>query len=64
MQLIRAARAAQHHAVRAIALRGLTHSLTHLLLTAAATVAAQAWDAGHRVADIHPARTDRKPAGG
>nr|WP_228873843.1 hypothetical protein [Streptomyces halstedii] len=64
MRHTRAARTAQHHAVRAIALRGLAHPLTHVLLAAAATAAAQAWDAGHRVSDLHPARTDRKPAGG
>ncbi|MDT0432896.1 hypothetical protein [Streptomyces salyersiae] len=60
MRHIRAARTAQRHAVRAIALRGLAHPLTHVLLAAAATAAAQAWDAGHRVTDLHPARTDRK----
>ncbi|MFD5065266.1 hypothetical protein [Streptomyces sp. NPDC058394] len=58
---IRLARIAQHGAVRAIAARGLAHPLTLALLAAAATAAARAWDAGHRVNDIHPAsqRTER-----
>ncbi|MFB7982977.1 hypothetical protein [Streptomyces vinaceus] len=51
---IPAARTAQHHVVRAIAARGLTHPLTQALLAAAVLTAAAAWDAGHRVADIHP----------
>ncbi|OKK05281.1 hypothetical protein AMK09_37635 [Streptomyces sp. CB02488] len=59
MHYIRAARTAQHRAVRALAVRGLAHPLTHLLLAAAATAAAQAWDAGHRVTELHPVRTDR-----
>ncbi|MFG2676914.1 hypothetical protein [Streptomyces sp. NPDC048445] len=63
MHYIRAARTAQHRAVR-VAVRGLAHPLTHLLLAAAATAAAQAWDAGHRVTELHPVRTDRNPTGG
>ncbi|WP_434600207.1 hypothetical protein [Streptomyces sp. A5-4] len=60
MHHIRVARTAQHLAVRAITLRGLAHPLTLALLAAAATAAAQAWDAGHQVADIHPAGTAQK----
>ncbi|MFE7574676.1 hypothetical protein ACFU5Z_08060 [Streptomyces sp. NPDC057521] len=63
---IRAARAAQKRAARAIAARGLAHPLTRILLAAAATAAAQAWEAGHRVTDIHPAhhaRTERNHGG-
>ncbi|WP_331737345.1 hypothetical protein OG520_44755 (plasmid) [Streptomyces sp. NBC_00984] len=56
MHPIRAARIAQHHAVRAITARGLAHPITLTLLAAAATAAARAWDAGHRVTDTHPAR--------
>ncbi|WP_329449107.1 hypothetical protein OG906_41065 (plasmid) [Streptomyces sp. NBC_01426] len=48
------ARTAQHHAVRAIAARGLRHPLTQALLAAAVLTAAAAWEAGHRVTDIHP----------
>ncbi|MEU4506820.1 hypothetical protein [Streptomyces sp. NPDC024089] len=62
MHHIRAAQTAQHCAVRAITARGLAHPLTLALLAAAATAAARAWDAGHRVADIHPAKTE-DPAG-
>lgn len=62
--LIAAARAAQHRAARAIATRGLAHPFTRVLLAAAATAAAQAWDAGHRVTDLHSARTERKHNGG
>ncbi|OEJ36327.1 hypothetical protein [Streptomyces agglomeratus] len=51
---IRAARTAQQHAVRAIAARGLAHPITHALLAAAALAAAGAWEAGHRVTDLHP----------
>ncbi|MFH8894257.1 hypothetical protein [Streptomyces sp. NPDC017949] len=51
---IPAARTAQHHAVRAIAARGLTHPLTQALLAAAVFTAAAAREAGHRVTDIHP----------
>ncbi|MFF1560993.1 hypothetical protein [Streptomyces sp. NPDC058279] len=53
------ARTVQHHAVRAIAARGLSHPLTQALLVAAALTAAAAWDAGHRVTDIHPPLTRR-----
>ncbi|GGZ96819.1 hypothetical protein GCM10010371_65930 [Streptomyces subrutilus] len=56
-----AARTAQHHAVRAIAVRGLAHPLTCALLAAAALTAAAAWDAGHRVADLHPAPRAARP---
>ncbi|MCX4851871.1 hypothetical protein [Streptomyces sp. NBC_00893] len=58
MHPIRAARAAQHHAVRAITTRGLAHPLTLALLAVAATAAARAWDAGHPVTETHlaPAR--------
>ncbi|MFD3719858.1 hypothetical protein [Streptomyces sp. NPDC058674] len=51
------ARTAQHHAVRAIAARGLAHPLTRVLLAAAALTAAAAWESGHRVTDIHPPLT-------
>ncbi|MET9940384.1 hypothetical protein [Streptomyces halstedii] len=61
---IPAARTAQHLAARAATVCGLAHPLTHILLAAAATAAAQAWDAGHPVTDLHPARPERKPAGG
>lgn len=48
------ARTAQHHAVRAIAVRGLNHRLTQALLAAAVLTAVAAWEAGHRVTDLHP----------
>ncbi|KKD11000.1 hypothetical protein ACM6O1_38990 (plasmid) [Streptomyces coelicolor] len=54
--LIHAARAAQHRAARAAARIGTAHPLTRMLLAAAAVAAAAAWDAGHRVADLHPPR--------
>ncbi|HEY9327062.1 MAG TPA: hypothetical protein VIS09_02285 [Streptomyces sp.] len=41
--------------MRAIAALGLAHPITLALLAAAATAAARAWDAGHPVADTHPA---------
>ncbi|MYW08576.1 hypothetical protein GT034_09500 [Streptomyces sp. SID2563] len=63
MHRIRAARAAQKRAARAIAARGLAHPLTRILLAAAATAAAQAWEAGHRVTDIHPAHPERNHGG-
>ncbi|MDJ1645156.1 hypothetical protein [Streptomyces pakalii] len=64
MTLIRHARTAQHLAVRALTLHGLAHPVTHVLLAAAATAAAQAWDAGHRVQALHPhARTERTTGG-
>ncbi|MFI0596582.1 hypothetical protein [Streptomyces griseus] len=56
MPLIRTARTAQYLAVRAITLQGLAHPVTRLLLAAAATAAAQAWDAGHRVQVLHVPR--------
>ncbi|MFH9298825.1 hypothetical protein [Streptomyces sp. NPDC017520] len=59
--LIRAARTAQHLAVRALAAHGLAHPLTLVLLAAASTTAARAWEAGHRVTDIHPANTASSP---
>ncbi|MFC9602445.1 hypothetical protein ACFTTN_03135 [Streptomyces niveus] len=51
--LISAARAAQHHAARAALARGLRHPITRTLLAAAAMAAATAYQAGHRVHDIH-----------
>ncbi|MEW2308941.1 hypothetical protein [Streptomyces sp. NPDC006864] len=54
--LIRAARTAQHLAVRALTAHGLAHPLTLALLAAASTAAARAWEAGHQVTDIHPSR--------
>ncbi|MDX3208710.1 hypothetical protein [Streptomyces scabiei] len=61
--LIEAARAAQHLAARAATAAGPTHPLTRLLLAVAALAAAAAWEAGHRVADLHHSRSpaDRKP---
>ncbi|MEU8598405.1 hypothetical protein AB0D07_32700 [Streptomyces globisporus] len=56
---IRAARTAQHLAVRAITLHGLAHPLTLALLAAASTAAARAWDRGHSVHSIHPAPAQR-----
>ncbi|OLO25497.1 MULTISPECIES: hypothetical protein [Streptomyces] len=61
MPLIRAARTAQHLAVRALTAHGLAHPLTLALLAAASTTAARAWEAGHRVTDIHPATTVSGP---
>ncbi|MEV6806565.1 hypothetical protein [Streptomyces sp. NPDC051129] len=54
--LIDTARAAQHRAARAALAVGPAHPLARLLLTAAALAAATAWDAGHRVTDLHPTR--------
>jgi hypothetical protein len=54
--LIHAARAAQHRAARAAATVGAAHPLARLLLAAAAMAAAAAWEAGHRVTDLHPHR--------
>ncbi|MEW9513756.1 hypothetical protein [Streptomyces bacillaris] len=48
LSLIHAARTAQHLAVRALTAYGLAHPVTRLLLAAASTAAAQAWEAGHR----------------
>ncbi|MEU3706913.1 hypothetical protein AB0E82_32000 [Streptomyces anulatus] len=57
--LIRAARTAQHLAVRAITAHGLAHPLTLTLLAAASTAAARAWDRGHPVDAIHTAPGQR-----
>ncbi|MFH9697471.1 hypothetical protein ACIQIE_29075 [Streptomyces globisporus] len=58
---VRAARAAQHLAVRAITAHGLAHPLTLALLAAASTAAAVAWNRGHPVHAIHhPARKGRR----
>ncbi len=43
--LIRAARTAQHLAVRALTAHGLAHPLTLALLAAASMAAAMAWEA-------------------
>ncbi|MFD3920234.1 hypothetical protein [Streptomyces sp. NPDC058595] len=51
--LISAARAAQHRAARAALARGLRHPATRVLLASAAMAAATAYQAGHRVRDIH-----------
>ncbi|MFI1910678.1 hypothetical protein [Streptomyces microflavus] len=56
---IRAARTAQHLAVRALTAHGLAHPLTLALLAAASTAAARAWDRGHPVHAIHPAPAQR-----
>jgi hypothetical protein len=53
---IRVARAVQHLAARAITTRGLADPITRALLTTAALAAAAAWEAGHRVPDLHPSR--------
>ncbi|MGW2183331.1 hypothetical protein ACWCXX_35870 [Streptomyces sp. NPDC001732] len=62
MHHIRAARAAQHLAARALTIHGLAHPLTLALLAAATTAAARAWDAGHAVAEIHPATAREAPS--
>ncbi|MEU1216645.1 hypothetical protein ABZ424_30445 [Streptomyces sp. NPDC005790] len=62
MHHIRAARAAQHLAVRVIAQLGLAHPITLALLAVATTAAARAWDAGHPVADTRHAPQRRKTA--
>ncbi|MFF5435540.1 hypothetical protein ACFY5K_36830 [Streptomyces griseofuscus] len=51
--LIDAARAAQQRVARAALVVGPAHPLARLLLAAAALAAAAAWDAGHRVSDLH-----------
>ncbi|MDX3232529.1 hypothetical protein [Streptomyces sp. ME19-01-6] len=65
---IRAARAAQYRAARAVATCGLAHPLTCTLLAAASLAAALAWDAGHPVHAIHPTpervRRGRRPEHG
>ncbi|MFI6254357.1 hypothetical protein [Streptomyces sp. NPDC051016] len=55
--LIQAARAAQQRAARAVARVGPAHPVARRLMAAAARAAAAAWDAGHRVADLHHQRT-------
>ncbi|MEU4655104.1 hypothetical protein AB0G32_14390 [Streptomyces sp. NPDC023723] len=61
--LIQAARAAQHRAARAAATAGAAHPWTRLLLAAAAMAATAAWEAGHRVADLHLTRRhERHPS--
>ncbi|PRH79656.1 hypothetical protein C6N75_08465 [Streptomyces solincola] len=62
---ISAARAAQRRAARAALHRGMTHPVTRMLLAAAALAAAAAWEAGHRVIDLHhsapaPSRKGRR----
>jgi hypothetical protein len=52
--LIQAARAAQQRAARAALAVGSHHPLARVLLAAAAMAATAAWEAGHRVADLHP----------
>ncbi|MFE1927563.1 hypothetical protein ACFW91_34040, partial [Streptomyces asoensis] len=52
--LIAAAGAARHRAARAAALLGTRHPRARALLAAAAAAAITAWEAGHRVADLHP----------
>lgn len=52
--LIQTARTAQQRAARAVARHGLTHPHARLLLALAALAAAAVWEAGHRVADLHP----------
>ncbi|MEU3050114.1 hypothetical protein ABZ705_27005 [Streptomyces sp. NPDC006984] len=52
--LIHRARAAQHYAARALTHWDTAHPATRLLLAAAALAATQAWDAGHRVPELHP----------
>jgi len=54
------ARTAQRHAARALATLGPSHTRTRNLLTAAATAAARAWEAGHHVTDIHRRRTQQQ----
>ncbi|MCL3998179.1 hypothetical protein [Streptomyces lavenduligriseus] len=39
---------------------GPGHPLARLLLAAAALAAATAWDAGHRVTDLHPTRQQQR----
>ncbi|MET8731292.1 hypothetical protein ABZV81_29570 [Streptomyces parvus] len=60
MALIRAARTAQHLAVRALTAHGLAHPVTLALLAAASTAAARAWDRGHPVHTIHSAQRARR----
>jgi hypothetical protein len=60
--LIQAARAAPPRAAPAAAAVGSHHPLARLLLAAAAMAAAAAWDAGHRVTDLHPPRRHHERA--
>jgi hypothetical protein len=61
--LIQAARAAQQRAARAAHAVGPAHPLARRLLAAAAAAAARAWEAGHRVTDLHlPRHLARKGA--
>ncbi|MFF4771078.1 hypothetical protein ACFY1V_31675 [Streptomyces sp. NPDC001255] len=53
MPHIRRVRAAQHLAARALLLHGPAHPLARRLLALAARTAARAFDAGHRVLDVH-----------
>lgn len=52
--LIQAARSAQHRAARAAVLLGTRYPFARRLLATAAAAAITAWEAGHRVADLHP----------
>ncbi|CAM5558439.1 hypothetical protein [Streptomyces purpurascens] len=54
--LIQAARTAQQRAARAALAVGAHHPLARVLLAAAAMAAAAAWEAGHRVTDLHLSR--------
>ncbi|KAB2588156.1 hypothetical protein F5983_33810 [Streptomyces arboris] len=63
MPHIRTARTAQRLAVRALAAHGLAHPLTLALLAVVSTATARAWEAGHRVADTHPAPVQRADRG-
>ncbi|MER5973283.1 hypothetical protein ABT112_26750, partial [Streptomyces sp. NPDC002055] len=47
-------------AARAVRTIGPGHPRTRLLLTTAALAAAAAWDAGHRVTDLHQRRHQRR----
>jgi tRNA A37 threonylcarbamoyladenosine synthetase subunit TsaC/SUA5/YrdC len=59
--LIGRARAAQQHAVRALAVRGPAHPIVRALLAATAMAAIAAWEAGHHVTDTHAlAGTDQE----
>nr|WTB12110.1 hypothetical protein OG546_50020 [Streptomyces antimycoticus] len=63
MHHLRRARTAHRLAVRAIAQRGLAHPAASALLAAAALAAAAAWEAGHRVTDIHPPASNQPDSG-
>ncbi|MFE7618128.1 hypothetical protein ACFU6N_21195, partial [Streptomyces sp. NPDC057496] len=47
---------------RAVAVRGPKDPVALGLLADAARAAVRAWDAGHRVVDVHPRRTARGAA--